>query len=82
LRVGSDTTVFDDHIPRIGEIFPAVFRCKADMPSCPAKIKSKIEWFDYSKSGGRIDALVALSMALAVVNKARPVEFDVEALIG
>jgi phage terminase large subunit-like protein len=38
--------------------------------------------FDKSKSGGRIDALmVALSMALAVVNKAKP-EIDIDALIG
>jgi phage terminase large subunit-like protein len=37
--------------------------------------------FDKSKSGGPIDALVALSMALAVVNKAKP-EIDIEALIG
>jgi hypothetical protein len=37
--------------------------------------------FDKSKSGGRIDALVALSMALAVVNKAKPVEIDIDTLI-
>jgi phage terminase large subunit-like protein len=37
--------------------------------------------FDKSKSGGRIDALVALSMALALVNKAKP-EIDIDALIG
>jgi phage terminase large subunit-like protein len=37
--------------------------------------------FDKSRSGGPIDALVALSMALAVVNKAKP-EIDIEALIG
>jgi phage terminase large subunit-like protein len=38
--------------------------------------------FDKSKSGGRIDALVALAMALALVNRAKPVVIDVEALIG
>jgi hypothetical protein len=36
---------------------------------------------DKSKSDGRIDALVALSMALAVVNKAKPA-IDIDALIG
>jgi hypothetical protein len=34
-----------------------------------------------SKRSGSIDALVALSMALAVVNKVKP-EVDIEALIG
>ena len=42
---------------------------------------AKNQKFDKSKSGGRIDALVALSMALAVVNKAKP-EIDIDALIG
>jgi phage terminase large subunit-like protein len=37
--------------------------------------------FDKSKSGGHIDALVALSMALAVVGKGKP-EIDIEALIA
>ena len=37
--------------------------------------------FDKSKSGGRIDALVALSMALAVTNRAKP-EIDIDTLIA
>jgi phage terminase large subunit-like protein len=38
--------------------------------------------FDKSKSGGRIDALVAMSMALNLaLTRAQPT-FDVEALIG
>jgi phage terminase large subunit-like protein len=41
---------------------------------------AKNQKFDKSKSGGRT-ALVALSMALAVVNKAKPVEIDIDTLI-
>ena len=37
--------------------------------------------FDKSKSGGRIDALVALAMALAMLNKAKP-EIDIDTLIA